>query len=181
MNRPQIFAQNKLLFGSLFFLMISVAAFFWIQNPPKITNIFSGTKPGIINVDTPDSIFIEQPFTIDIEIDTQKQSVNAVGIYLLFDPDKLQLLNLDTTQSFCQFYPVKKFDNQLGTISLACGSPHPGMSGKNTVMSLEFIPKALSSSLLITDPKSQILLNDGKGTNILVDLPQIPINVLQSL
>ena len=103
--------------------------------------------------------------------------MNAVGLYLNFDADKLQLTNLDTSQSFCQFYPEKRFDNNLGTISLTCGAPHPGVSDKNTLLELEFIALDQGTTNLLVNPDSKILLSNGKGTNILDEEPVDPYTI----
>ncbi len=101
------------------------------------------TNQGSFTMTAPKNVIIQVPFQMTVDLDTKSNKVNAVGVYLSFDPARLQLLQLDSQQSFCQFYPEKKFDNQLGLISLACGSPHPGVTGKNTLLVLEFIPTKL--------------------------------------
>lgn len=124
---------------------------------------------------------VQQPVTVTVSVDTQGSSINATGIYLRFDPQKLQMLNMDTRASFCQYYPEKKFDNALGTVSLACGSPHPGINGENTLMTLEFLPLATGNTKISTDARSQIMKSDGKGTNILTDYPYLEIPVYSGL
>ncbi len=169
------------LIGSLLTLLLVFAYIKFSQDPPKITNIFTGAKPGVLAINAPERVNINKSFKVSVEIDTAKQNVNVVGVYLKYDPQKLELLDLDTTQSFCQFYPEKKFDPNLGTISIACGSPHPGVSGKNTIIDLEFISKNVGVTNIITDPRSKILLSNGKGTNILSEYPTTPISILSTL
>lgn len=131
--------------------------------------------------EVPDKAFINKPVTITVKLTSKDKPVNAVGMYLRFNPDYLQLTSLDTAASFCQFYPEKKYDNQLGTISLSCGSPHPGFKGETTIMSLTFTPKQPGTTLIYTDSTSQILASDGRGTNILTEYPQIPVTIFNDL
>jgi hypothetical protein len=140
----------------------------------------SNTITGTLELSSPDKVALNQPFDISVIINTQGKNVNAVGAYLLFDPTKLQVMQMDTKPSFCQFYPEKKFDNQLGTISLACGTPHPGVNGRSVLMNIQFIPHSLGQTTIYLDPRSQILASDGKGTNILTTFPQKVINVINS-
>lgn len=136
---------------------------------------------GVITYETDSSIIANIPFKLKVSMDTQGEAVNASGIYIHFDASKLQILEIDTTGSFCQFYPEKKFDNNEGTISLACGAPHPGFKGVNTLMELTLLPRTIGSTTIRTDPKSQLLLSDGKGTNILTEYPQQTINITNKL
>lgn len=129
--------------------------------------MFSSIKPAGLEIESEDHPSVNTPFTLSLTIEPQNQPVNAVGLYLKFNPTKLQVLDIDTSQSFCQFYPEKRFDNNLGTVNLVCGAPHPGSVEKTTVLKLEFMPLVVGGTVLSLDPRSQILLSDGKGTNIL--------------
>lgn len=166
---------------SLLALAVVVAYFHFSQNPPQIGKIFGETKPGVLHIHVPDRVTVNSPFDIQVSVDSSNQNVNAVGFYLRFDPRHLELLDFDTSASFCQFYPEKKYSNDVGTMSLACGSPHPGFSGEADLITITFMPKLVTNTILSVDPKSQILLSDGKGTNILDDYPQVKISILNSL
>ena len=181
MGIRNVISQNKILFGSLGILILVSTIAILRFNPPKITNFFSPAKPGNFLIDAPRSIEVNSLFKVKIEVDTKNQEVNAVGVFIRYNPKEIQLVKLDTSQSFCQFYPEKKYDNDQGLISLACGSPHPGVSGKNTLMELEFMPIAVGVTTITTDPNSKILLSNGKGTNILLEFPQQQINVLTAI
>jgi len=181
MSKIKFFSSTTILFVSALVLVASGLGLYFLSHPISLAQIFNHHQPGTLTVHQPSSELVNQPFKVDIQMDTAGQAANAVGVYLHFDPQRLQLLNIDTTQSFCQFYPEKKFDNDLGIVSLACGSPHPGVTGKNTVMTLEFLPTAVGATSITTDPKSKILLSDGKGTNILYNPPVINLNILQNL
>lgn len=173
--------QNRTLIGSFVVFLSVVMIFKFSQSSVNISSLFSRTKPGIITFQHDPAYPINQPFKLSINLNTNNQKVNAVGVYLRFNTSQLQLLDLDTRKSFCQFYPEKKFDNNLGTVSLACGSPHPGVSGENNLMILEFIPLVAGTTSIQLDPNSKILLSNGKGTNVLSEFPIAQFNLITNL
>lgn len=170
------------LFGSFFILIVVLVMIRFQSKPPQIAGIFHFQhKPGYLQLITPDAITANNPFELEIKVNTNKQRVNAVGINLNFDPLKLQILDLDSSQSFCQFYPEKKFDNQSGFVKLACGAPHPGFIGEDTALVIRFMPLTVGQTTISTNKHSQILLNDGKGTNVLSQYPSKTLNILSGL
>jgi hypothetical protein len=146
-----------------------------------LPSILGTNTTGSLIFKAPEKVIINEPFEMTVQIDTKGKNVNAVGVYLRFEPQKIQLMQMDTSPSFCQFYPEKKFDNQLGLISLACGSPHPGMNGTSTLMVLQFTPISLGQMIIRTDSQSRLLVSDGKGTNILKEFPNLSVNVVNNL
>jgi hypothetical protein len=142
----------------------------------------TGDKPGILTIKAPDTASINQPISVYVEMDSGGENVNAAGIYLRYEPAMMQLLSMDTTTSFCQFYPEKRYDQNLGTITLACGSPHPGVNGKSVMMKLEFMPIRLGNTWIVTESNSQLLKSDGQGdTNILDGFPRADIAIQNTL
>lgn len=165
-----IIASGLVLVGAVFFLIVQ-------GNGNRLPTLGISNVDGVIIISAEEKVALNQPFDVSVEIDTLGNKVNAAGIYLRFDPKKLQLLDIDTKQSFCQFYPEKKFDNNLGTVSLACGSPHPGLQGTSTMLQLKFLPILVGSTTIRITEKSQMLASDGKGTNILSKYPQVTVNI----
>ena len=162
---------------SLFFLLAASFGMYRLLKgesllPEKITRhagvmYFEGEKKALVN----------QPLVINVMIDTNNQNVNAAGFYLKFDSEKISVTNVNTLSSFCQYYPEKKFDNRLGIVSLACGSPHPGFKGKNQLIQLTLTPLSIGTTVLRVTPESKILLSDGKGTNILTEFPSWEVQI----
>jgi hypothetical protein len=174
--------KKYLLTGSIGIFFICIISLLFVIKPPgTVKNILGVKHNGTLSFISTDKAAINEPFDITVMMDTSGRNVNATGIYLKFDPQKLQLLQLDTKPSFCQFYPEKKYDNQLGTVSLACGSPHPGINGTGTLMIMQFIPLEIGDTFIRTSEKSQILQSDGKGTNILTNYPAAKITVVNRL
>jgi len=144
--------------------------------------LLSSSKPANLQLSLENNRpIIQQPIKVSVRVDSGENKVNVIGIYLHFDPQKLQVINMDTRASFCQFYPEKKFDNHLGTITLSCGSPHPGFSGENTAIVLDFLPIQIGKTQILTDPKSSLLASNGKGTNLLAQFPTLDLTIFTGL
>ncbi len=181
MPKTNFFNHNRILIFSLIIFLATLILAIFIHHPPRFPNLLFSNKPGILTLRLEDNIQVSKPFQVTVSLDTNKQNINAAGVYLKYDPRYLILLDLDTRSSFCQFYPEKKFDNNLGTVSLSCGSPHPGISGENNLMILTFMPQLTGTTTIITDSHSRLLLSNGKGTNILQEFPSAKITILNSL
>lgn len=173
--------KNLVPLLSFLLMVISGGYLFFRDNPPQVAGIFNTNKPGTLRLVIPETVHVNVPFNVDVIVDSKNQNMNAVGFYLKFSPEHLTLLDFDTSQSFCQFYPERRFDNSVGTMTLACGSPHPGFSGENTLIRLSFMPRIVANTVLLVDPKSKILISDGKGTNILDEYPSAEISILNRL
>lgn len=160
--------------------LAALGVFVYLQVPHRFTLVGSQQYASLDLVQASDS-FLNQTFAVQVQMNTLGSSVNAVGVYLRFDPQALQLLDYDTQTSFCQFYPEKKFDNHAGTVSLACGSPHPGVRGSSQLLNLKFIAKKLGMTTVYVLPESQVLKSDGTGTNILDTFPSLAIDVKSNI
>ncbi|MGI5827886.1 MAG: cohesin domain-containing protein [Patescibacteria group bacterium] len=121
---------------------------------------------GAFYIEADREVLVSTMFKAQIIADSDNQAANAVALFVSFDPDKLSIVNVDTSKSFCQFYPVNKFNDTKGTISIECGSPSPGFKGQNTIAEITFMAKTVGETKIKISENSLILLNDGKGTNI---------------
>ncbi len=153
------------IFG--FTLVFSVGLLFRLQGKSLTpTTLGSQNASGTYKIDASETVSVSSPYQVKFIANTDGKAVNAVSLYVAFDPEKLRILNVNTSDSFCQFYPENKFNNTAGTISISCGAPSPGFTGESVIAVVDFYTTNIGqASLTITD-KSQILLNDGKGTNI---------------
>lgn len=130
----------------------------------KIGNI--KTKPAIFKISGKNEIEVNSQASFDFIVNTNNQEVNAVALEVNFDPQKLEVVNVNTSQSFCQFYPENKFNNNLGTIAIQCGAPNPGFKGENKIAQIHFYTKNIGQTNLEIKDSSMILLNNGRGTNV---------------
>lgn len=137
----------------------------------------------IINLSTNTSttnMTINGTTTLTVEMNTQGDDVNAVGIVIQYNSNLLQEENVDTTSSFCTLYTDRAINTTLGTINLYCGTPSPGFNGQNVLENITFQAIGYGSGSISVAPQSIVLLNNGKGTNILHDFEKIPVSVILS-
>ncbi len=127
----------------------------------------------------PEKIASEEKIHIPIFINTQKYIINAAEIYLRFDPSELQVVSVSKENSFFQLWITgePKFSNETGEISFAGGLPTPGFSGKGQVGAVEIVAKKPGRHQLSFDGRTRILLNDGLGTAIPLNLRPIKFKV----
>lgn len=128
----------------------------------------AGLTPGLI-------------FPVEVRIQTTGSSINAVSAYLNYSPANLEVVNMTTENSFCTFYLDNSFDNIRGKVAVSCGVPNPGFVGDSLVVRINMRAKTVGSTEVTIDPTSQILANDGKGTDILKDPTNLTLNIQQLL
>ncbi|HSI20502.1 MAG TPA: cohesin domain-containing protein [Verrucomicrobiae bacterium] len=117
-------------------------------------------------------------FPVEVRIQTNGTPVNAVSAHVQFKSQFLEVVNMTTEKSFCTFYLDNSFDNIKGEVNVSCGIPNPGFLGDTVVVRMNMRAKAVGSTTVTLDPeRSQVLANDGKGTNIAQELPDLPLTV----
>lgn len=109
--------------------------------------------------------------TVDVSflVDTGGDAINAVQADIVFPPDKLQVVNPVASTSFISIWvTAPTYSNTDGTIHFQGGLPNPGIKTSGGVIStVTFRIKSPGSATLRFSPTSQVLRNDGQGTNIL--------------
>lgn len=107
-------------------------------------------------------------FDISVQVDTKGQEINAVQMQLSFPADKLQLVSPSAGSSIIEIYTTPpRFNNSTGTVEIIGGIPN-GINVPNGLISkLTFRVKSVGQASLRFTGESQILLNDGRGTNVL--------------
>lgn len=106
---------------------------------------------------------------ISFVIDTGGQAVNAVNAEVTFPADKLQVVNPAASTSFISIWvTAPTYSNTAGTIRFQGGLPNPGIKTSAGVIStVTFRVKSSGQATIKYAPTSQVLRNDGQGTNIL--------------
>ncbi|GEM_PF-246092 len=108
-------------------------------------------------------------FTVSIYVNTGGQAINAVEVNLSFPPDKLQVVSPTTGKSFIQVWVTQpSYSNLDGTIKFQGTIPTPGINTEAGLIStLTFRVKNIGTAVLKVLDNSKVLLNDGRGTNVL--------------
>ncbi len=107
-------------------------------------------------------------FEVSILLNTQNQNINAVNVQLSFPPDKLQLVSPSTGNSIIGIYTTPpKYDNNAGRVEIVGGIPNGINVSSGLISKLTFRVKGIGTAGLRFSGDSQVLLNDGRGTNVL--------------
>ncbi len=106
---------------------------------------------------------------VGVYLNTGYNSINAVRVDLAFPADKMQVVSPLIGNSFVSFWTAQPtFSNSNGTVSFQGGIPAPGINTTDGLVSnITFRVTNIGSATLSVGDSSQVLLADGKGTNIL--------------
>jgi hypothetical protein len=105
-------------------------------------------------------------FDVQILLDTDDESINALDVSLRFPPDKLQLVSPKTSLSIISVWTSQpKFNNQNGSVRLQGGIPGGVNVNSALVATLTFRVKSVGNAIVSFGDESKALLNDGLGTN----------------
>lgn len=126
----------------------------------------SGLTPGLI-------------FPVEVRVQTTGTAINAVSSFVEFNPAELEVINMTTENSFCTFYLDNSFDNIKGTVTVSCGVPNPGFVGDSTVVHINMRAKVAGSATVKLGPGSQVLANDGRGSNVTQDITNLTLDIKQ--
>jgi hypothetical protein len=115
---------------------------------------------------TSGSFTVGSTFDVQILLDTDDKSVNALDVELRFPPDKLQLVSPHTNVSVISLWTSQpQFNNEIGRVRLQGGIPR-GINVNNALVgTLTFRVKSVGTAILTFADPSKVLLNDGLGTN----------------
>lgn len=121
---------------------------------------------------TPEADIIKQfsEKTVAIQVFTGGEAINAVSAVVRYDPKALKVLDIFTENSLCDpsFFLEKEIDQEKGKATIVCGIPNPGFSEPvGTVAELLVQPLATGGASLEFTEETQVLANDGLGTNVL--------------
>jgi len=133
--------------------------------------LFSQGQEGASLYITPSSgtYFVGSTFNVSIYVNTGGRDINAVQVELQFPADKIQVASPTTGKSFISVWVSQPtYSNTRGTASFIGGLPSPGVNTSSGLVStITFRAKAPGTATISFKDSSQILLDDGNGTNIL--------------
>lgn len=106
-------------------------------------------------------------------------AANAFGVTLHYSTEYLKVIEIDTEGSICTLFPENSVDNATGEATLSCGLPSPGLLepfGFLGTLQVELLKEGYATVNI--EEASQVLANDGQGTNILTSVQNTGINVV---
>ncbi len=107
---------------------------------------------------------------IAIEVITGGEDINVVSAVVHYDPTVVEVLDIVTMNSFCapSFFLEKEINKEKGEVRITCGIPNPGFyAAVGTVAELLIQPLSIGSISLEFTDETQVLANDGLGTDVL--------------
>ncbi len=118
------------------------------------------------------TFYLGSTFDVSIFLNTGGNDVNAVEVDLKFDPRKLQIASPTAGKSFISVWISQPtYSNTNGNASFQGGIPSPGINtSAGLVSTITFRAVAPGETSVSFLDSSQILLDDGKGTDILSSL-----------
>ncbi len=121
---------------------------------------------------TAGTFFVGSTFDVSIFVNTGGNSINTVKVDLKFDPKKLQIASPTAGRSFISVWISQPtYSNIEGTVSFQGGAPSPGINtSAGLVSTITFRAIAPGETIISILDSSQILLNDGEGTDVLSSL-----------
>lgn len=108
-------------------------------------------------------------FTVSIYLNTSGEFVNAVEANVSFPPDKLQVVSPTAGTSLVQVWVNQPtYSNTAGTLKFQGAIPTPGINTQSGIVStVTFRVKSIGAATIKILDSSRVLLNDGKGTDVL--------------
>lgn len=106
---------------------------------------------------------------IDVHITTGGENINAAEASISFDPKQVRVDDVLMDLSFCdpQLTVEKTIDNVAGKVKIACIKPGGIYADQTTLAELLIQPLAPGEVDLHFDDSTEVLANDGLGTNVL--------------
>jgi hypothetical protein len=110
-------------------------------------------------------------FLIEIKVNSGGLPINAADGTLIFDSNILEVVNISKSGSiFSLWVQEPSFSNSMNKIDFAGGKPSPGYIGTaGTIINITFRAKTAGTAN-VTFASGSILADDGKGTNVLINM-----------
>ena len=117
------------------------------------------------------SFLVGSTFTISVFLNTEGNEINVVWADLKFPPEILQVTSPIAGTSFItDWLTPPNYSNEKGLISFRGGIPGGISTSAGLVSSITFRTVASGIAKIKFSDESRILLNDGKGTDILTNI-----------
>lgn len=133
--------------------------------------LFLGTeiKAATLSVNPSSGTFsVGSTFDVSVLLNTEGASINALEVSLVFPQDRLQIVSPVTNHSIISVWISQpKLNNQTGRIDLQGGIPGGITVSSGLVTKITFRVKSVGMATLKFLDNSKVLLNDGRGTDVL--------------
>ena len=161
--------QKKLFSLSLFLLLVTP---FFINAQTINVDASKLVARAEVSLSPRSGSFVEgSTFQVSILLNTNGKSVNGIEIMVNFDKDKLSIINPSSGTSIIGVWVEPPgYDNTRGTASYVGVVPNGIVTNSGLVGMITFKAKATGRAVISFNSNSKILLNDGLGTETILDL-----------
>lgn len=124
--------------------------------------------------------FVEgSTFDVPILLDTQGSSINAIELHVIFDVDKLMVINPSSGKSIIGVWTEPPaYDNTRGTASYVGVIPNGIKTGSGLIGTITFKAKSIGGASVRVRSDSNVLLNDGLGSDTIVDFGRAQYDII---
>lgn len=161
----------------LFILIVTFAfvlALIWYLNPGDVQKVLYdviGIDSGAVSLEIKGSdkrVEIGDEFSVEIYVTSRDDAINAVGYEIAFDDKLVEVISTSSEGSICELFPEDIIEGN--SVRYGCGLPTPGFIGKDGLVSSIQLKAVGEGSLeLVFGDNTQVLANDGLGTDLLSD------------
>lgn len=113
---------------------------------------------------------LKEVFPMKIELVGIQTPINAIQADIVFDPTRIEVVDVTTEGTFANILLQNDYSNELGYIRLTGGVTNPGFAGPSGIFGTVYwrgkVPGLAEVNFLET---SLVLANDSRGTNVLKD------------
>lgn len=168
-TKPQSIRSAFINAGLLVLLTIlSIGVVFAEVKIMDAAGVISSKKTAYFVVPNKGQYRLGEEFELPIMITGIEDPINAIQADLSFDPSRLEVIDVETDQSFATIFVQKELRNEVGFVRLTGGLPSPGYTGDKGLFGIvRFRTKLPGVARVEFAPSSMILANDRKGTNVI--------------
>lgn len=140
----------------------------------------STTQAATLNFDADlENIYVGDTFVVDVILDSEGEEVNVVDATIIFSDDTLEVVDVSGGGSPIDLWPVEpNFSNEAGVVSFT-GGITSGFNGTGVVMSITFRAGEEGLAHVSFQDNSQVLLNNGAGTQTALVLTPVNYQIVQ--
>ncbi len=160
----------SLVTGSVLFLIISAGLYYFIHGQfHLVRSVRYPLYNSVLRISPESGVFSSKySRAFSVFLDTGGEAVNAVATSITYDPSMLTIESLDTENSVCEHFVRNAVDPGSGTITVDCIIPNPGFSGATGLIGVIHVHARQTGTMsLHFGDGTQVLANDGLGTNVL--------------
>ena len=128
------------------------------------------------------SVSVGATITETVWVSSTDQAMNAISGAISFPANLLQVVSVSTSNSVLTLWVQNpSFSNTDGTVTFSGVVPNPGYTGgSGRTVSIQFRGKKEGTATVAFSSSSQVLANDGNGTDILTNTSPATLTVVPS-